>query len=335
MRFDSHFSLSELPWFDVRDDRLVISDPEIGPIADVHAHLALTYGPGGRINVWKEHPRAKAYLPMEAGLDLDVYMNRNFNRRDLRRMKFDMAGSVTPFGMRTTHTAANLEAEMADLGICGTVLLPIDLARVGTNAKTYLAAANRSRGGIVSLGSVHPKARGRFKKLEAQKRAGARGVKMHPAVQLIAPDDPAAMELYDMCGQLDLPILWHCGPVGIEARKGRELCQLARYAPPVREFPGTTFVLGHSGALQFDQALELANKHDNVWMETASQSLTNIKRMVKEAPPERIMSGSDWPFYHLATAVAKALLATEGHPEARRRLLWDNAARLFGLTAEA
>ena len=41
--------------------------------------------------------------------------------------------------------------------------------------------------------------------------------------------------------------------------------------------------------------------------------------------------GSDWPFYHQATGLAKALLATEGDPALRRRVLYDNAASLFGL----
>jgi len=43
------------------------------------------------------------------------------------------------------------------------------------------------------------------------------------------------------------------------------------------------------------------------------------------------MLGSDWPFYHQVVPIAKVLLATEGQPEVRRRVLWENAARLFGL----
>jgi predicted TIM-barrel fold metal-dependent hydrolase len=56
-----------------------------------------------------------------------------------------------------------------------------------------------------------------------------------------------------------------------------------------------------------------------------------VKRILDEADPGRIVMGSDWPFYHQAIALAKVLLATEGHPGARRRVLHDNAARLFRL----
>jgi predicted TIM-barrel fold metal-dependent hydrolase len=68
-----------------------------------------------------------------------------------------------------------------------------------------------------------------------------------------------------------------------------------------------------------------------VWLELSSQSLTNVRRILDEAPPERLVHGSDWPFYHQAISLAKILLATEAHPDARRRVLYGNAARLFGL----
>ena len=52
-----------------------------------------------------------------------------------------------------------------------------------------------------------------------------------------------------------------------------------------------------------------------------------------EGPTDRIMHGSDWPFYHLAISIAKVLIATEGDAALRRAVLWENAARLFGFAA--
>jgi predicted TIM-barrel fold metal-dependent hydrolase len=103
------------------------------------------------------------------------------------------------------------------------------------------------------------------------------------------------------------------------------------YEPAVAENPETTFVLGHAGALQFDLALELAHRYPNVWLETASQSLPVVRRLAAEAPPERVLFGSDWPFYSQAMAISKVLIATEGRPQARRRMLFENAVRLLGL----
>ncbi|MCP3857712.1 MAG: amidohydrolase family protein, partial [Actinomycetia bacterium] len=85
------------------------------------------------------------------------------------------------------------------------------------------AASARSEGRLLTFGSVHPWARRVPERLEQQRAAGARGIKVHPNAQAIAPDHPRAMRLYHHCGELGLPVLWHCGPVGIEPALGRYL----------------------------------------------------------------------------------------------------------------
>jgi hypothetical protein len=62
-------------------------------------------------------------------------------------------------------------------------------------------------------------------------------------------------------------VFWHCGPVGIETPLGRKLSQVRRYEAPIAAHPGTTFVLGHAGALQPGEAIRLAKAYPNVWGE--------------------------------------------------------------------
>jgi predicted TIM-barrel fold metal-dependent hydrolase len=47
---------------------------------------------------------------------------------------------------------------------------------------------------------------------------------------------------------------------------------------------------------------------------------------------ERLLFGTDWPFYHQAATLAKVLLVTEGRRDVRRAILRGNAERLLGLT---
>jgi predicted TIM-barrel fold metal-dependent hydrolase len=82
-----------------------------------------------------------------------------------------------------------------------------------------------------------------------------------------------------------------------------------------------------------DQALDYARRYDNVWLEISSQSVGNIGRLLDTLGDERIMFGTDWPFYHQAVPLAKVLMATEGQPATRARVLRGNAARLLGLSA--
>ena len=248
-------------------------------------------------------------------------------------MKRDLGlGSLSGGGMRRTHTAPNLAREMADVGVRVSVLLPIELPRLSWNAETYLEVT-RGRSDLVSLGSVHPFGRRPLDRLAHQKSLGARGVKIHPAVQLVPADHPRAMAIYRTCADLSLPVLWHCGPVGIEPAAGRWCSQLKHYWGAVRENPDTTFVLGHSGALQMGLALELANSYPNVWLELASQSVSNVRTILERGPEDRIVFGTDWPFYHQAFGLVKVLIAAGDRLELRHRVLWENAARLFGLEA--
>jgi predicted TIM-barrel fold metal-dependent hydrolase len=235
--------------------------------------------------------------------------------------------------MRRTHTAGNLLREMAELGIASSVVLPIDYpvpAPLSRNAEIVLSLA-RGRREIIAFGSVHPYARDVEGKLDRQKAMGARGIKVHPAVQMVRPDNPRALRLYGLCGARGLPVLFHCGPVGIEPKKGRAKSQVALYEKGIAENPGTTFVLGHSGALQMEQALAYAKRYPNVYMDLSCQSLANVRRILEEADPDRAMYGTDWPFYHQAIALAKVLIATEGDDALRRKVLYGNAARLLGV----
>jgi predicted TIM-barrel fold metal-dependent hydrolase len=91
------------------------------------------------------------------------------------------------------------------------------------------------------------------------------------------------------------------------------------------------FILGHSGARDIDQALPLAQRYDNVWLDTHGQGVTGLHQMLKHTGGERMLFGTDWPFYHLAASLAKLLIITEGRPLDRYALLRGNAERLLAL----
>lgn len=329
--FESLLDLARLPWFSGETGRLVVSDSTIGPIIDVHTHLALAYVRPMQLDLYKEHDETQHYLPSCCRFDLDVYINKNFTPEHLTALNRDLTlGSLTRGGMRATHTVPNLAREMDELGVIKSIILPIDFPYISKNHE-YAAHAAKSDDHMMAFGSVHPYAPRMNEALDAQAHAGALGVKVHPNVQCVRPDDPRARKLYRECGARGLPILIHCGPVGIEPALGRYLTQVKWYERGIAENPRTTFILGHAGALQFDEALALQKKYPNVWLETSSQSLSNLRAIVDRADPDRIAFGSDWPFYHQAIPLAKVLIATENKPEARAKILYRNAARMLGL----
>jgi predicted TIM-barrel fold metal-dependent hydrolase len=332
-RFASLVDLARLPWFEVSDEaRLVMSDRSVGPIADCHTHLALAYVRPNSVDLHKLHVETQHYLPSCCALDLDVYANKNMSKEVVEELTRDLTWrSLGPRGMRATHTVPNLTREMDETGIRHSVLLPIDFPVLSHNADVALCAVERTGDKLRSFGSVHPYAPDAERRLDAQLAKGARGVKMHPSVMMCRPDNRRAQKLYAMCAAREMVVFWHCGPAGIEPKLGQYMNQVRFYERPIADNPRTTFVLGHAGALQFDEALELQRRYPNVWLETSSQSLSNVKRMVERADTDRVVHGSDWPFYHPAISVSKILIATEGRPEIRHKMLWANAARLLRL----
>jgi predicted TIM-barrel fold metal-dependent hydrolase len=130
-------------------------------------------------------------------------------------------------------------------------------------------------------------------------------------------------------------VLFHCGPVGIEPKAAARRSQVERYERTLPENPDTTFGLGPSGALQFDQAIRFADRYPNAYFELSCLGLGALRRVVDDVPADRLLYGTDWPFYHQALTLARVLIATEGDTALRRAILHDNAARLLSETDQA
>jgi len=330
LRFRNILDLERLPWFEARDGRLVLADTSIGPIFDIHAHLAQTFMPWANPDPHEDCGECVHLLKTDQPLDLDIYVNQNFSEAGLEELedglkKCGMWGG----GVGATHTLPAFQRDMDDFGIQGGLLLPIDWPALSSNARRWLKAV-AGGGPVLSFGSVHPMRIGLQAELDRQVKRGARGIKVHPAIQLIHPSHPRALKLYRLCGERGLPVFFHCGPVGIEKEISRVRCLVENYRQALAECPNTTFVLGHSGALEWERGIALANEYDNVWLDLSCQSASVTQQIIARVSPDRILHGSDWPFYHHGIGIAKVLLATD-RPDVRRKILWENARRLLGL----
>lgn len=322
--------LTDSKYFEERDGEIALAR-DMGPICDVHAHLALTYLGSGRVDLQRDE-LARIYLDPLEPFDVDAYMNDNFTKESMRAMRHDLSlGSLRDAGMRATHTAPALERQMKRMGVTRSVILAIDLPHSNYNTKSYVTVSSEHPS-LVAGAAIHPLAPNAEKQLRRAVERGARAFKMHPAVQHMHPDHPRAMRMYELCGELGIPVMWHCGPVGIVSPRTDERCHLKHYWSPVHELPNTTFILGHSGARMYEMGVKLAQMYENVYLEVACQGSIAVEHILKVADPERIMNGSDFPFYHQGTSILKILEATENDERLRRRVLWENAAKLFGLS---
>lgn len=189
-RFATLADLARLPWFEAAPDGGVRARPgAYGPVIDCHTHLSLAIGPQRPARLDRRTPRTAHYLDAARPFDLAPYANKNFDTGQLHDLAWDLGlGGLKGGGKRTTHTAPNLAAEMAQLNVETSVLLPIDLPGVSDNAGRFAAAA-RGFPQLLAFGSVHPRDPQQGARLAEQAARGVKGIKVHPAIQLVAPED--------------------------------------------------------------------------------------------------------------------------------------------------
>jgi len=335
--------LAELPWFELDSSgqlRCVADD--LPPAIDIHCHLGMSLFLAPEVDLQARTERVQHLLDCDAlepgcDLDLDVYINANFSERDLWKLHKGVLAQVT-WGSTAaaTQTIPNLLAEMDATRVGEALVLPIafGLPFGDDLCERWMAAIDHAGAGdrLLRAASVHPRDPERISKLERYAAAGARAVKLHPTMQRFYPDDPDVMEVYQTCERLGLAVVFHAGRAGIEPESTHRYALPRHMEGALSSFPRVDFVLGHAGARDAAAALPLALRYENAWLDIHGQGVTTLREMLDATGAERMLYGSDWPFYHLAATLAKVLIVTEGRTGQRDALLRGNAERLLGIS---
>jgi hypothetical protein len=341
-RYAGYRGLSELPWFELDPDgelRCVADD--LPPAIDIHCHLGMSMLLAPEIDLQARVPRVRHLLDCDAtnpgcDLDLDVYINANFSEDDLWELRKGALAQLTwGSAAAATQTIPSLLAEMDAAQVGEALILPISFGLpFGDDLSERWMAAIDEAGAdrrLLRGASVHPRDPDRIAKLERLAAAGARAVKLHPTMQRFYPDDPDVMDIYQACERLGLVVIFHAGRAGIEPEATHRYALPRHFEGAFSSFPKLDFVMGHAGARDTAEALPLALAYDNAWLGIHGQGVTTLAEMLEATGGERMLYGTDWPFYHLAATLAKVLIVTEGRPEQRDAVLRGNAERLLGL----
>ena len=338
--FDGYRGLADLPWFEMHDGRLVAVDPDWPPAVDFHGHFGFGAGPES-IDYQIPTERVEYLIDCDdpdemCVLDFDVYINRVASQSMLRDLTDELVGGTsTAMGRVETHTVPNLLREMDDMGFGHSVILPVALGLIEPDDMTerFRRAINESSAPerFIPFCSVYPPLQDAVAKLQRFQQEGYAGLKFHPTQQRIAPDDDLAMALFEECDRLGMCVFFHAGRAGIELESTQPFAEMDRYIEPIETFPDLPFVFGHSGARDFEEAFRIAKQYDNVWLGIHGQGRPNLSRIVDEFDTQRVVFGSDWPFYPLAATLVKVLDVTQGDRTMRDRILSDNARQLLGI----
>jgi predicted TIM-barrel fold metal-dependent hydrolase len=166
---------------------------------------------------------------------------------------------------------------------------------------------------------------------------GARGIKLHPVVQQFEPNDHRMHPVYEVCRELGFTVLSHTG----SAKGGGRFAEPSSFAGVLGDFPGLTFLLAHLGGGQWGQTLDLAKSFPSVVFDLCeivewtgapnAPTAEQLARMIQEIGHERVMLGTDFPWYNLDHTVELVMDLPVLGTEQKEAILGANAVRILRL----
>jgi predicted TIM-barrel fold metal-dependent hydrolase len=190
---------------------------------------------------------------------------------------------------------------------------------------------------LLAFVCVHPAVMSAADSVEHVAGLGPSGIKLHTIGQRLDPDDPGLHPLYAHCAEQGLPVIAHCGP----DRHGRDLATPGAFAAVAERFPALPLVLAHLGGAAWRDLPALAATFPGVRFDlseivswTGSErgpSEAELAGLIRAVGAERVLMGSDFPWYDPADVVARIHALPELTESERDAILGGNAAELLGL----
>ena len=165
------------------------------------------------------------------------------------------------------------------------------------------------------------------------KSLGFRGVRVLPWLWETPPTDRRFYPIYAECCELGVPFctqIGHTGPL-MPSEVGRPIPYIDQVA---LDFPELIIVGGHIGYPWTEEAIAVATKHPNFYIDTSAYTLKRYpEALIRYAAAhgrKKVLFGTNWPMI----APSKALEGIDDAPldrEAKALFLGGNTARVFKL----
>jgi len=338
MKFVDIADLIRLAYFELDDKKKIVLKPQYkkNAIVDAHTHLGWSYLLARKVNLQLSYTNTQYFFPeKDNAFDISHYNAVDFKVENAKKARFEtVRGAFNSNGYSRTHTIPNILADMNRMGICSSIVLAIDFPTLSTNSEQILnsiASNEEGKKRLIPFISLHPLMRNKEQKLKDFIKSGARGIKLHPQIQLFKPTHKGAYEIYELAKAYKLPILFHTGLSPISPKWQKRFVEPIYFKKVCADFPENVFILGHSGgAFDHKEAMQLAKQNKNVYLELSGQPPQVIKEIIQKNGHEKLFFGSDWPYYPSVLPLAKVLLATEGmKDDVRTAILGKNVQSLL------
>jgi predicted TIM-barrel fold metal-dependent hydrolase len=153
---------------------------------------------------------------------------------------------------------------------------------------------------------------------------GFKGLKLHPVLHGYHVVDHGLLDpIYDACAERGIVVLFNAlddafiHPLGIE--------EIAKH------YPSVPTIIAHMGTVwNVGEAILVAKRTPNIYLETSSTQLIEVRMAYRDLGPDKIIMGTDWPGsdFELERMKIRKSVDDAAH---RAMIEGGNLARLLGL----
>lgn len=148
-----------------------------------------------------------------------------------------------------------------------------------------------------------------------------KGLMLHPEWESFSPDDKTIIwPLAELCAKYGYPMTFHTGYY--------PTCQPMLFVQLAEAFPDTPIYLKHIGYEYWRDAIQLAKRYDNCFVEPAANATcSEIYASVLYAGAEKVCYGSDFPYIDPRVVISK-IRELPISDEEKDLIFYKNTARI-------
>ena len=176
------------------------------------------------------------------------------------------------------------------------------------------------------------------------REGSVRGLKLYPGYEPFYPHDPKLEPVYALAEEFKVPVMIHSGDT--YTPKGK-----VKYSHPLHvdevavDHPNVNFVICHIGNPWIRDCMEVVYKNSNVYTDISGLVLgdftdrfeSHMRKQLQEmllygVEPDKVLFGTDWPISSMESYL-QFMEELKTPEREKRKILYDNSARLFRLSA--
>lgn len=219
------------------------------------------------------------------------------------------------------QTLADLRKSMIELGITHSVVFPFSGDSKTLIDNSIALLNNATEDCFIPFLRIDPNYTTEAE-LRSLLQKGFHGLKLHPEAQKFYPNDDRFFWIYDVCKELNKPILFHTN-ISSRYSKPEYILEVAYKNPSV------IFILAHHIGGSFQLMKDIIN-YPNAYIDISiKSSCYTIKKLINLGY-NRILFGSDAPYNHQAVELEKVYRSDISDSD-KDDILYKNAIKILNL----